>query len=93
MQKKISFISSMQFSKAVTEYRLSLMINCFKLQKYRRNDVIFSEREISDSIYIVKKGEIKLCKQMSLEENASVEPETASPLRMTKQKSTKNIEV
>ena len=92
IQKDIDFLNKTLFFSKVQKRQISTLIYQMKMFVIRRNTTIFKEGEESNNIYIIKKGEIKLLKEVELR----IQPTTLSLLEDNqKQKMTykKTVEV
>ena len=63
MQTKIEFFSSIPLLNKESRRNISTLIYHFSPITVMKNQIIFKEGDISDSIYIIKRGEIKMLKK------------------------------
>ena len=64
VQKDIEFLNKTQFFSKVQKRQISTLIYQMKVNVIRRNTAIFKEGDDSSHIYIIKRGEIKLLKEV-----------------------------
>lgn len=66
IKKDVLFFSSLPLFEKSASRAISTLIYHFKLQKYKRQSVLYKEGEEPTHFYVIKKGEVKLSKRVSI---------------------------
>jgi len=91
-KNKLQFLLSIPYFQDVQENYFFSLLDHFQKKKFRRNDVIFKEGEFNKYLYIIKKGEIKLSKNLLQTNLTSEKIESVTSLSKIRSKAN-NIEV
>jgi len=67
-----SFLKTSRFFKELTDADLASMEKFSELKKYKKNEMIFSEEEAGDQLFIIKSGTVKVLRQIKNEEQTIV---------------------
>jgi CRP-like cAMP-binding protein len=70
LEDLVSFFSSLPTFSAWSKKNLIKLTYYFKNIKFKRNQTIFSEGDPADSVFIVKKGEVELLKEIKVERSS-----------------------
>ncbi|MDD3627120.1 MAG: cyclic nucleotide-binding domain-containing protein [bacterium] len=67
-----SFLKSTKFFKDLSDEDLAALEQFSELKKYKKNEMIFSEEEAGDQLFIIKSGTAKVLRQIKNEEQTIV---------------------
>ncbi|MCF7794178.1 MAG: cyclic nucleotide-binding domain-containing protein [Candidatus Cloacimonetes bacterium] len=62
----LTFLKKVELFKTLTQQELKTVASNLKLQKFKKDDILISEDEIGDEMFILYQGEVDISKKMSM---------------------------
>jgi len=62
----LQFLKKVSLFKNLSKEELKTISDCFKLKRFKKNELIIKENEVSNNLYIIYRGKVRITKKMTM---------------------------